>query len=277
MNLLETRHLCIGHGRPGTETRLIEDIDLSLKDGEALGIVGASGSGKTLTACALAGLLPSPLRIVSGSIHFRGNLLAHDRPKTWRGLRGREILMLFQSPASALNGLVRVQDQIAEALEDVKGYRRAEALSRSIAILESVGITSDKAKAYPFQLSGGMRQRVLIALALALEPAVLIADEPAVGLDPIHHAEILQGDYRTFETADFRPATGSRPARSFVTFGELEVYGQRGTLPERSSSKRLGKHTSTSRDSMAAGSLSLMSKFRSNSILSGVIGSLAGP
>lgn len=191
MNLLETRHLCIGHGRPGAEIRLIEDIDLSLKDGESLGIVGASGSGKTLTACALAGLLPGPLRIVSGNIHFRGNLLAHDRPETWRGLRGREILMLFQSPASALNGLVRVQDQIAEALEDVKDYRRTEALRRSLVILESVGITSDKAKSYPFQLSGGMRQRVLIALALALEPAVLIADEPAVGLDPIHHAETL--------------------------------------------------------------------------------------
>jgi len=191
MNLLEVSSLCIGHGFPGKETRLIDNIDLALKDGQTMAIVGPSGSGKTLTACALAGLLPTPLRIVSGSIRFRGKLLARDRPETWRHLRGREILMLFQSPASALNGLVRVQDQIAEALEDVKGYRRAEALSRSIAILESVGITSDKAKAYPFQLSGGMRQRVLIALALALGPAVLIADEPGVGLDPIHHGEIL--------------------------------------------------------------------------------------
>ncbi|MBI5589994.1 MAG: ABC transporter ATP-binding protein [Deltaproteobacteria bacterium] len=191
MNLLEVSQLCIGHGRPGMETRLIENIDLSLKNGEALGVVGPSGSGKTLIAFALAGLLSRPLRIVSGSIHFRGKVLEHDNPRTWWGLRGREILMLFQSPASALNSLVPVQDQIAEALEDVKGYRRAKALMQSIALLESVGLTSDKAKAYPFQLSGGMRQRVLIALALALEPAVLIADEPAVGLDPIHHAEIL--------------------------------------------------------------------------------------
>ncbi len=192
MNLLETNRLSIGHGQPGKETRLIENIDLSLKEGEALAIVGPSGSGKTLTACALAGLLPRPLRIVSGSIQFRGKVLAHDCPKTWRKLRGREILMLFQSPASALNSLVPVQDQIAEALVDAKGYPRAQALSRSIDFLENVGLTAYKANACPFQLSGGMRQRVLIALALALEPAVLIADEPGVGLDPIHHAEILR-------------------------------------------------------------------------------------
>lgn len=192
MNLIEINQLSIGYGQPGKEIRLIENIDLALEDGESLGIVGASGSGKTLTACSLAGLLPRPLRIISGSIHFRGNLLAHDRPGTWRNLRGREILMLFQSPTAALNGLIRVQDQIAEALEDVKGYRRAAAQKRSIAILESVGLTSEKARAYPFQLSGGMRQRVLIALALALEPAILIADEPGVGLDPFHHIEILR-------------------------------------------------------------------------------------
>lgn len=192
MVLLESNRLSIGFGQPGKETLLIENIDLKLEEGEALGIVGHSGSGKTLTACALAGLLPRPLRILSGSIHYRGNRLAHDRPDTWRAIRGREILMLFQSPASALNELISVQDQIAEALEDTKGYSRKYALRQAIDFLESVGLVADKAKAYPFQLSGGMRQRVLIALALALEPSLLIADEPGAGLDPIHHAEILQ-------------------------------------------------------------------------------------
>lgn len=192
MTLLEVNQLSIGFGRPGKETRLIENIDLTLEEGEALGIVGPSGSGKTITACALTGLLPRRLRILSGSIQFRGKRIAYDCPKTWYRLRGREILMLFQSPASALNSLVPVKNQIAESLMDVKGYRWPDALNQAVAILKCVGIAADKAEAYPFQLSGGMRQRVLIALALALEPAVLIADEPGVGLDPLHHAEILR-------------------------------------------------------------------------------------
>jgi len=192
MKLLEAVRISVGYEKSGAEIKLLEGIDLTLEDGETVSIVGASGSGKTLTGYTLAGLIPPPLRVLSGIIRFQGMTLKSSYPTAWRDVRGKKIFMLFQSPASALNPVVCVRNQIAEILVDVKKVGRSLAMRRSNDLLEKVGMSAEKGNAFQFQLSGGMRQRVLIALAIALEPAVLIADEPAVGLDPIHQLEILQ-------------------------------------------------------------------------------------
>jgi ABC-type dipeptide/oligopeptide/nickel transport system ATPase component len=170
----------------------VRDVSFSMSAGQALGLVGESGSGKSVTSLAIMGLLPVQARI-SGSIRFAGDELLTASPDTLRRLRGRAISMIFQEPMTALNPLMRVGDQIAEAVLAHKRVSGKEAWQRVVAAMNEVAIPDPERRArdYPHQLSGGQRQRVMIAMAIVNRPQLLIADEPTTALDVTVQAQIL--------------------------------------------------------------------------------------
>ena len=172
----------------------VEDVTCELRAGEILCVVGESGSGKSMWANATMGLLPPLVTIASGAITFDGMDLTQMSEAQMQHLRGARIAMIFQEPMTALNPLMRVADQIAEVFEAHGRLKPSERETRAIELLNEVGIPDppQAARAYPFQLSGGQRQRVMIAMALALEPQVLIADEPTTALDVTTQAQILK-------------------------------------------------------------------------------------
>jgi oligopeptide/dipeptide ABC transporter ATP-binding protein len=192
--LVEVSDLRVGFPRPGGAMReVVAGVSYSIPAGRTLGVVGESGCGKSVTSLALMGLVPSPGR-VSGSIRFAGRELVGQSEPAWRKLRGEQVAMVFQEPMTALNPVMRVGHQIAEALvlhRAGTGWKAAE--DQAIGLLDAVGINSprERAVAFPHQLSGGMRQRAMIAMALACEPALLIADEPTTALDVTIQAQIL--------------------------------------------------------------------------------------
>ncbi len=165
--------------------RAVDGIDLTIRAGETVGLVGESGSGKTMTALSILGLVPPPGRIVAGEILFRGRDLVALSTRELRAIRGREIAMIFQEPASALNPVFTVGQQIAEVLRAHAGLARSAARERAIERLAEVGIPDPetRAHAYPHELSGGQRQRAMIAMAIACGPHLLLADEPTSALD----------------------------------------------------------------------------------------------
>ncbi len=169
----------------------VEDFSLEIHAGEKFALVGESGSGKTLTGQTLAGLLPPPWAVISGRIVFDGREIRPNDEAAWGRLRGRSLMVVFQSPLKALNPVLQVGRQISEALIYHFGWDRTTARDRTGLLLEQVGIPPDQAHRYPGELSGGMRQRVMIALALGLRPRLLIADEPFTGLDARRQGEIL--------------------------------------------------------------------------------------
>jgi peptide/nickel transport system ATP-binding protein len=174
--------------------RAVDGVALRLSAGESVGLVGESGCGKSLTALSILRLVPDPpARITGGRVLFRGeDLLAADERRL-RQIRGNQISMVFQEPMSALNPVLAVGEQVAEALRLHQGLSRAEAAARSEELFRRVGIPSpaERLRAYPHQLSGGMRQRVVLAMALACRPSLLLADEPTTALDVTVQAQIL--------------------------------------------------------------------------------------
>ncbi|WP_373237154.1 ATP-binding cassette domain-containing protein [Cohaesibacter celericrescens] len=169
-------------------TLLLDQISFSLGKGEKLGLIGASGSGKSMIAATLCGLLRPPLRVLSGKILLDGqNILAFD-PKAWRSLRGSSIFQIFQSPATALSPAVKVGVQLKEAAKRA-GRDSKSCLPNALDVVQLPVWVQDN---YPYQLSGGMKQRVLIAMALILRPNILIADEPTTGLDVLTERDVLQ-------------------------------------------------------------------------------------
>ena len=190
--LLEVSGLRIGFPR-GTDSRdVVAGIGYRLEAGRTLGVVGESGCGKSVTALSLMGLVPPPGR-VGGSIRFDGQEILGQNDAAWRALRGGRVAMIFQEPMTALNPVMTVGRQIAEVQVLHRGATWAEAMHNAVGMLEAVGINSprERAASYPHQLSGGMRQRAMIAMALAGEPALLIADEPTTALDVTIQAQIL--------------------------------------------------------------------------------------
>jgi peptide/nickel transport system ATP-binding protein len=175
--------------------RAVDGVSYSVAPGETLAVVGESGCGKSVTAMSVLRLLPSPpARIVSGAIRFEGRDLLTASEAEMRKIRGNEISMIFQEPMTSLNPVLTVGRQIAETLELHQGLSAADAQSRAVEMLETVRIPEAKRRAdeYPHQLSGGMRQRVMIAMALACKPKLLIADEPTTALDVTIQAQILE-------------------------------------------------------------------------------------
>ncbi|GAB3273587.1 ABC transporter ATP-binding protein [Kineosporia babensis] len=191
-NVLEIENLNVVFGGEDHEVTAVESVSLSLRAGEALALVGESGSGKSTVGFATIGLLPGNAR-TTGRIMVGGTETTGADEKAMRALRGNEIGMVFQEPATALNPLRRVGDQIAEVIRNHREVTRAQARAEAVQLLERVGIPQPqtRSRAFPFQLSGGQRQRVVIAMAIANRPRLLIADEPTTALDVTVQAEIL--------------------------------------------------------------------------------------
>jgi peptide/nickel transport system ATP-binding protein len=173
--------------------KAVDGVSFSVGKGEVLGLVGESGCGKSITGFSILRLVDAPGRIVSGSIRFQGNDLAKLDDEAMRSLRGNRIAMIFQDPMMTLNPVLRVDTQMIEAVQAHASVSKAEALERSRAALAEVGIPAPEArlKAYPHELSGGMRQRVAIAIAFLNKPDLIIADEPTTALDVTIQAQIL--------------------------------------------------------------------------------------
>ena len=173
--------------------RAVEDVSFEVDQGEILAIVGESGSGKSVTSLSIMGLLAEPGHVAGGSLEFEGKDLATLSEKQYRELRGNDMAMIFQEPMTSLNPVYRVGNQIVEAIRTHEKVSKAEAKDRAVDLLRKVGIPSPEARIndYPHQMSGGMRQRVMIAMALACNPKLLIADEPTTALDVTIQAQIL--------------------------------------------------------------------------------------
>ena len=191
--LLSVSHLTTVFDTARGPVAAVDGIDLEIRAGETLGLVGESGSGKSVTALSIMRLVQAPGRIASGRITFKGRDLLTLDEKTMRTVRGAEIALIFQEPMTALNPVFRVGDQVAEALLVHGRATRREARAKAIELLRAVRIPNPESRVndYPHQLSGGMRQRVLIAIALSCQPSLVIADEPTTALDVTIQAEIL--------------------------------------------------------------------------------------
>ncbi|NLP85207.1 ABC transporter ATP-binding protein [Microbacterium sp. CFH 90308] len=189
--LLEVEHLTVDVPGADGPVRIIDDVSFSMQAGTTTGLIGESGSGKTMTAMAVLGLLP-PGSTTGGSIRFRGRDLLSMNEDERRKVRGREISMIFQDPLAALNPTQRIGKQVGEILR-ANGSSRAEAQRTAVALLDRAGIPDPAARAddYPHQFSGGMRQRAMVALALAGTPQLILADEPTTALDVTVQARIL--------------------------------------------------------------------------------------
>ena len=192
--VLEVRDLCVEFNTAEGRVQAINRLGYTLHAGEKLGIVGESGSGKSVSSLAVMGLIPNPPgKITGGEILYRGKDLLKEPERALEKIRGNEISMIFQEPMTSLNPIHRCGHQIAESLRLHRGMGKREALAEAVEMMKAVGIANPQARAqeYPHQMSGGMRQRVMIAMALACRPNILIADEPTTALDVTIQAQIL--------------------------------------------------------------------------------------
>ncbi len=192
--VLSVSHLSTVFDRPSGPAVAVDDVSFEIGAGETLGLVGESGSGKSLTALSLIRLVPHPGRIAAGSIQLQGRNLMTLSAEDMRKVRGAQIGFVFQEPMTALDPVYTVGAQIVESLRTHEVMPRAAARARAVELLRAVRMPSPETRidSYPHQLSGGMRQRVLIAIAIASKPALLIADEPTTALDVTIQAEILE-------------------------------------------------------------------------------------
>jgi microcin C transport system ATP-binding protein len=243
--LLRIRDLSVSFDAPGGEVRAVRGVSLDIDKGETVGLVGESGSGKSVTALSILQLLPYPLaRHPGGSIRFRGQELLGASEAVLRRVRGNRIAMIFQEPMTSLNPLHTLEKQVSEVLLVHKALGRAEARARTLELLRLVGLAEAERRlgAYPHQLSGGQRQRVMIAMALANEPDLLIADEPATALDVTIQAQILAllkdlqarfGMALLLITHDLAVVRKTADRVCVMTQGEIVETGPTGEIFER--------------------------------------------
>jgi ABC-type dipeptide/oligopeptide/nickel transport system ATPase component len=194
MSLLEVRNLKTFFSTRRGEVRSVDDVSFTLDQGETLSLVGESGCGKSVTALSIMRLVAAPGRIVGGEVIFEGRDLLKLSEAEMRAIRGDDIAMIFQDPMTSLNPVYTVGDQIAEAIRLHRKVSKKEAWNQAVEGMRDVAIPAPeaRAKSYPHEMSGGMRQRVMIAMALACDPKLLIADEPTTALDVTIQAQILQ-------------------------------------------------------------------------------------
>lgn len=190
--ILDIRDLEIHFYTEDGDVAAVNGIDLKLERGDTLGVVGETGAGKTTTALGILRLVPNPPgKIISGEIYYEGENLLEKTEKQMQKIRGGDVSMIFQDPMTALNPLLRVDEQIAEVIRLHQNCGMEEALKRALDMLEKVGIPASRGKDFPHQFSGGMKQRVVIAIALACNPKLLLADEPTTALDVTIQAQVL--------------------------------------------------------------------------------------
>ena len=192
--LLDIQNLKLSFFTPAGEVKALNDISLQMEEGDVLGIVGESGSGKSVTAYAIMGLTVYPGRIIGGTIDFNGHRVNEMSEAEMRKIRGNEVSMIFQDPMTSLNPVYTIGNQITEVIRLHTDLDKDAANKRAAELLELVGINEPqrRLKQYPHEFSGGMRQRVMIAIALACEPKLLIADEPTTALDVTIQAQIME-------------------------------------------------------------------------------------
>ncbi|MBR0382102.1 MAG: ABC transporter ATP-binding protein [Eubacterium sp.] len=192
--LVDIQHERLSFFTPAGEVKALNDVSFRLKEGEVLGIVGESGSGKSVTAYSLMGLTAYPGKLIGGTIDFNGHRINDMTEAEFRKMRGNEVSIIFQDPMTSLNPVYTIGNQIEEAILLHTDKNKEEAHKRAVELLELVGINEPekRLKQYPHEHSGGMRQRVMIAMALACEPKLLIADEPTTALDVTIQAQILE-------------------------------------------------------------------------------------
>ena len=192
--LLEIKDEKLSFFTPAGEVKALNGVSFSMNEGEVLGIVGESGSGKSVTAYSIMGLTAYPGKLIGGTIYFNGHQIEKMSEKEMRKIRGNEVSIIFQDPMTSLNPVYTIGNQITEVIRLHTGKSKKEAYDRAKELLELVGINepTKRLKQYPHELSGGMRQRVMIARALACEPKLLIADEPTTALDVTIQAQILE-------------------------------------------------------------------------------------
>ncbi|MGR3461660.1 MAG: ABC transporter ATP-binding protein [Roseovarius sp.] len=244
--VLSVEDLGIGFRSEGQDFTVVRDVSFSLEAGETLALVGESGSGKSVTSLGIIGLLPPPPQSrTTGRIVLHGGdgdieLLGLPEPRM-RRLRGDRIAMIFQEPLTSLNPVHTIGDQIVEAIRSHRRVSRAKARARAVELLEQVGIPDpqDRLGTYPHELSGGMRQRIMIAIALALEPDILIADEPTTALDVTVQAQILDllrrlqkdtGMAMLFITHDFGVVADIADRTIVMYAGQTVEEGRTGTV-----------------------------------------------
>lgn len=192
-NLLNIKNLTIQYKTDEGIVHALEGLDLSLDNGETLGLVGETGAGKTTTALGILGLVPEPAgKIVKGEILFNNEDLLKKSKKEMKLILGSKLAMIFQDPMTSLNPVMKVEDQIAEMICIHENVSHREGVAKAGKMLEVVGIPAERGKDYPHQFSGGMKQRVVIAIALACNPMLLIADEPTSALDVTIQAQVLE-------------------------------------------------------------------------------------
>ena len=192
--LVDIQHERLSFFTPAGEVKALNDVSIHLKEGEVLGIVGESGSGKSVTAYSLMGLTAYPGKLIGGELHFNGHEVEKMTEKDFSKMRGKEVSIIFQDPLTSLNPVYTIGNQIIEVIRLHTDADKKKAYARAVELLSLVGINEPekRMKQYPHELSGGMRQRVMIAIALACEPKLLIADEPTTALDVTIQAQILE-------------------------------------------------------------------------------------
>lgn len=245
-NLLEIKNLTVRYVTVDGTVHAVEQLNLSLQEGKTLGLVGETGAGKTTTVKAVMQILPDPpAKIIGGEILFAGEDLLKKSKKAMRKIRGKQISMIFQDPMTSLNPVITVGDQIMEVIQlHDRRLSRREATVKACEMLELVGIKADRAADYPHQFSGGMKQRVIIAMALACNPRLLIADEPTTALDVTIQAQVLElmhrlkAQYQTsmiMITHDLGIVAEICDYVAVMYAGEIVEYGDREQLFHRPS------------------------------------------
>ena len=231
---LEVKDLVVEYMSDGQVVHAVNGVSLHLERGKTLGLVGETGAGKTTTALGILRLVPEPGKILGGSITYKGKNILELPDKEVQDLRGNEISMIFQDPMTALNPVMTVGDQIAEVILRHQKCTKVEAQQRMMAMLDKVGISGDRAGDYPHQFSGGMKQRIVIAIALACNPKLLLADEPTTALDVTIQAQVMRmvnelkkefGTSMVLITHDLGIVAESCDTVAIMYAGEIVEYG----------------------------------------------------
>ena len=238
--LLELRQLTVEYGSGARGVRAVDGVDLEIREGEVVGLAGESGCGKTTVANAVLQILRPPARIVGGSVLYQGEDLVGKKPEELRRFRWRNVSMVFQSAMNALNPVMRVGDQFVDAMRAHERIDRRRALARAGELLELVGIDRRRVRAYPHELSGGMRQRVIIAMALSLNPDLVILDEPTTALDVVVQREILQQVEALRRDFGFAVLFITHDLSLLLEFADRIAIMYAGELVETAPAERLG-------------------------------------